>query len=49
MIAQDAQGAEVARPWVEKAGGTFRSLLDQENVVGKRYGLKYVPVGILRD
>ena len=49
MIAQDAQGAEVARPWVEKAGGTFRSLLDQENVVGKRYGLKYVPVGILMD
>ena len=49
VIAQDAQGAEVARPWVEKAGGTFRSLLDQENKLGKLYQLKYVPVGILVD
>ena len=49
VIAQDVQGSEVARPWVEKAGGTFRSLLDQDNQVGKSYGLKYVPVGILLD
>ena len=49
MIAQDAQGAELALPWVEKAGGRYRALLDQENVVGKLYGLKYVPVGILID
>jgi len=49
VIAQDAQGVEVARPWVEKAGGTYRTLLDQHNVVGKAYGLKYVPVGILVD
>lgn len=49
MIAQDAQGAGVARPWVEKAGGTYRALLDQANVIGKAYRLKYVPVGILVD
>lgn len=49
VIAQDVQGADVARPWVEKAGGTYRALLDQENVVGKLYSLKYVPVGILID
>ncbi|MEE2754167.1 MAG: hypothetical protein VX910_09305 [Candidatus Latescibacterota bacterium] len=49
MIAQDVQGAEAARPWIEKADGTFRSLLDQENQVGKAYGCKYVPVGILLD
>jgi tetratricopeptide (TPR) repeat protein len=49
VIAQDAQGAEVAKPWVEKAGATFRSLLDQENQVGKSYALKYVPVAILLD
>ena len=49
VIAQDAQGAEVARPWVEQAGGTYRALIDQENQVGKAYGLKYVPVGILLD
>lgn len=46
VIAQDAQGAEVARPWVEKAGGTYRALLDQYNFIGKAYNLKYVPVGI---
>ena len=49
MIAQDAQGAEVARPWVEKAGGTYRALLDRHNAVGKAYNLKFVPVGILVD
>lgn len=39
----------MARPWVEKAGGTYRALLDQYNEVGKAYGLKYVPVGIALD
>ncbi|MBI2952156.1 hypothetical protein HYY27_08680, partial [bacterium] len=49
VIAQDAQGAGVARPWVEKAGATYRALLDQRNVIGKAYSLKFVPVGILVD
>lgn len=49
VIAQDLQGAEVAKPWVEKAGGTYRALLDQHNAVGKAYNLKYVPVGIIVD
>ena len=49
MIAADAQGAGAARPWVEKAGGTYRALLDRHNAVGKAYNLKYVPVGILVD
>ncbi len=48
-IAQDVQGAEAAAPWVEKAGATYRSLLDQHNMIGKAYSLKYVPVGILLD
>ena len=49
VIAQDAQGAAVARPWVEKAGGTYRALLDRNNEIGKAYNLKYVPAGILVD
>ena len=49
VIAQDAQGAEVAKPWVEKAKATYRALLDQNNFIGKAYNLKYVPVGILLD
>ena len=49
VIAQDVQGAEVAKPWIEKAGGTYRALLDQHNAIGKAYNLKYVPVGIILD
>ena len=48
-IAVDAQGAAAARPWVEKANGTFRSLLDQHNDIGKACNLKFVPVGIIVD
>ena len=36
----------MARTWVEKAGATYRALLDQHNQIGKAYNLKYVPVGI---
>ncbi|MDA0747681.1 MAG: hypothetical protein O2954_14255 [bacterium] len=49
VIANDVQGAEVAKPWVEKAGGTYRALLDRRNIIGNAYHLKYVPVGILVD
>lgn len=48
-VAVDAQGAEVVKPWVEKAGATYRTLLDRHNAVAKSCGLKYVPVGILLD
>ena len=39
----------MAKPWVEKAGATYRALLDQHNFIGKAYNLKFVPVGILLD
>ena len=48
-IANDAQGAEVAKPWIRKAGGTYRALLDRHNSIAKMFGLKYVPVGIFLD
>lgn len=48
-IAQDAQGPDVVRPWLETASVTFRTLVDQHNVVGKAYGLKFVPVAIIVD
>ena len=43
------QGSAAALPWVKKAGGTYRALLDQHNVIGRSYGLKYVPIGIVLD
>ena len=39
----------MARPWVEKAKARYPVLLDRRNVVGKRYDVKYVPVGIIVD
>ena len=39
----------MAKPWVEASGGTYRSLLDQHNSIGKAYGVKFVPIGILLD
>ena len=49
VIAQDAQGAEAARPWVDRTGATYCAFLDRHNVIGKAYNFKYVPVGILVD
>lgn len=48
-IAQDVQGPRVVRPWLERAGTTFRTLVDRHNEVGKMYSLKYVPVAIITD
>ena len=36
-------------PGSERAGGTYRALLDQYNFIGKAYNLKYVSVGIAVD
>ena len=48
-IAQDVQGPAVVHPWLEKAGTTFRTLVDQHNVLGKAFSLKYVPVAVIVD
>lgn len=48
-IAVDAQGSEVARPYLEKAGTTFVSLIDQTNLLSELLGFKAVPNGLLID
>ena len=45
-IALDAQGAKVVSPWVEKANATYRTLVDKQNVIGKAYSVKFVPLGV---
>ena len=45
----DVQGAEKARPYVEKAGATFTTLVDQGNRLGQLFGFKAIPNGILVD
>ena len=48
-IAVDAQGADKARPFAEKAGATFTTLVDERNLLGQLYGFKAIPNGYLID
>mgnify|MGYP001228762340 CR=1 FL=1 len=45
----DAQGADRARPYVEAAGATFTTLMDEDNLLGQLYGFKAIPNGLLID
>ena len=48
-MAMDAQGAEKARPYVDKAGAQFVTVVDHENLLGQMYGFKAIPNGYLID
>ena len=48
-VALDAQGAEKARPYVEAAGATFTTLVDEENLLSRMFSFKAVPNGLLID
>jgi len=45
----DVQGAEVARPYVELAQAEYTALVDTDNILGNRFGLKAIPTIILFD
>ena len=45
----DAQGADKARPYVEKAGAEFTTVVDEENLLAQLYGFKAIPNGFLID
>ena len=42
-VALDAQGPEKPRPFAEKAGCEFTTIVDEENLLGQLYGFKAVP------
>lgn len=48
-VAVDIQGAAIVRPYVEKAGVTFPVAIDQTDILGRAFGLKFTPVSILVD
>jgi hypothetical protein len=48
-VAMDAQGPDRPRPYVERAGATFETVVDQENLLGSLYGFRAVPNGYLID
>ena len=45
----DAQSTDRPRLYVEKAGVTFTTLVDQANILSDLYGFKAVPNGFLID
>ena len=45
----DAQGAERALPYVQRASATFPTVVDEENLLGQLYGFKAIPNGFLID
>ena len=46
-VAEDVQGAQPARPWVEQAKVQYRVAVDRENLLGALYHFKVVPIGIV--
>ena len=45
----DAGGVEAARPWVERAGTTFPTVVDAENQLALSYDFRAIPNGICLD
>ena len=48
-VAIDAQSSDKPRHYVEKAGATFTTVIDQENVLSDLYGFRAIPNGFLID
>lgn len=48
-MALEHTGAEAARPFVEKAGATFPTVIDEEGLTSTLLGFKLVPNGVLVD
>ncbi|MBD3181479.1 tetratricopeptide repeat protein [Candidatus Poribacteria bacterium] len=45
----DIQGAEVAQPYIKEAGVTYTALIDENNLLGKLFGVNYVPLHYVID
>lgn len=45
----DIQGAGVVRPYVEEAGVTYTTLVDENNILGELFGVNYVPLHYIID
>lgn len=43
----DIQGADVARPWIEKANSEFTALVDEDNRFGSFFNYNFVPITML--
>lgn len=48
-IAIDAQGADMARPFVEAAAASFPTVVDRNNLLSSIYGFKAIPNALFID
>ena len=48
-VAAETQGAEAARPWVERAAAAYPVVVDQHNLLAGVLGFKAVPNGVYLD
>lgn len=48
-IACDVQGVSAAKPWIEKSGATFTTLIDTDNTLAAMFGFNVVPLAIWLD
>jgi hypothetical protein len=48
-VALETQGAEAAVPWVRRAGATYPTVVDQNNVLSGALDFKAVPNGVFLD
>ncbi|MDP9380563.1 MAG: TlpA family protein disulfide reductase, partial [Chloroflexota bacterium] len=48
-VAIETQGAEMAQPWVERAGATYTAAVDQHGLLARHLDFKAVPNGVFLD
>src|SRR5213080_2181212 len=49
FVAMDGRGEKDVKPYLEKHGHKIRTLLDPQMEVARRYGVRWLPVTVVRD
>jgi peroxiredoxin len=49
FVAMDGRGADDVRPYLEKHGYKIRTLLDPKMSVARQYGIRWLPVTVIRN
>src|SRR5437762_13442116 len=49
FVALDGRGEKDVKPYLEKHGHKIRTLLDPQMEVARRYGVRWLPVTVVRD
>jgi peroxiredoxin len=49
FVAMDGRGEKDVKPYLEKHGRTIRTLVDPKMAVAREYGIRWLPVTVVRD